>query len=75
MTDETPRHVAATPVQFPPIPLLSGNTFTDAEGNEHLVDAVTVTITAADGTHRDLNLVYQFGGWWVADTDNTPGLA
>lgn len=64
MTNDTPRNVGPTFTQFPPIPLLSGDTFRDDDGTPHRLQSVIVTMTATDGTTRDVPLEYRFGGWW-----------
>ena len=51
----------STRLQFPPVPLASGDTF--ATGAP--VVAVDVTIHLADGSEHKVALESRFGGWWV----------
>lgn len=55
----------STPLQFPPIPLLSGDSFTAEDGTSRPIAAVTVTVQAEDGTARTVPLDFHFGGWWA----------
>lgn len=56
-----------TPTRFPPIPLLSGDAFDDADGELRHIATVTVTMTADDGTAKVIPLEYRYGGWWAPD--------
>lgn len=64
MTNEPPRP-APTFVQFPPIPLLSGDTVADTDGNPHTIEQATITLVGDDGTRFEVDLEYRFGGWWA----------
>lgn len=54
----------ASPIQFPPIPLVSGDTVTGEHG-ESRVRAIEIVVTCEDGREQRLPLSYAFGGWWV----------
>ena len=51
---------------FPPIPLASGETHSDADGGKRLVTGVTVLVSL-EGTSEPnaVSLEYRFGGWWA----------
>jgi hypothetical protein len=70
MTHETPS--GTTLVQFPPLPLLSGDTFPDTAGTTHALASVTVTLTSDDGTTIEIPLESRFGGWWAPTGTPTP---
>ena len=56
----------STPFRFPQIPLVSGDTAHDADGNERAIKNVSVLITTADSaTPIEVKLEYRFGGWWA----------
>ncbi|GCD90130.1 hypothetical protein [Nocardioides sp. LS1] len=57
---------ASTVFVFPPIPLASGDTVYDRNGEKHRVVAVTVRIGTEDSdTPIEVDLESRFGGWWV----------
>jgi hypothetical protein len=59
------------PVRFAPIPVMSGVSLTDPDGDK-IVNKVEVTITCEDGTTRTIALDERNGGWWVP-TDRLDG--
>ncbi|MFC5178179.1 hypothetical protein [Nocardioides taihuensis] len=63
-----------TPVQFPPIPLLSGDTVEGSDGPARL-RSVTVCITLDDGSRMDIDLESRFGGWWAPTGASTSAAA
>lgn len=57
---------ATTVFVFPPIPLASGDTVFDPNGDKHRVVGVTVSIATEDSdTPIEVDLESRFGGWWA----------
>lgn len=57
---------------FPPIPLASGDTITDAHGRKHTVTGVKIVITTAHpSVPVEITLEDKFGGWWAPATSPT----
>lgn len=54
----------STSLQFPPVPLASGDTVTTGETTTPVV-AMDVTVHLGDGGEHKVALEYRFGGWWV----------
>lgn len=63
-TDRIGPNSDPNPIRFPPIPLLSGDSF-DSAGEAHRIETVSMTIIATDGTTAVVPLEYRHGGWWV----------
>jgi hypothetical protein len=59
----------ASTVQFPPIPLVSGDQLVDGEGRQHDVTEVLVVVRASNGVEKVVRLDARFGGWWVPVAD------
>jgi len=54
------------PLMIPPIPLVTGTTFTDADGAVHDIADATIVIRAGDGTEKRIPLTFDGNtAWWV----------
>jgi len=51
-------------IEFPPIPLVSGQTFTAENGTEQRATEVTVVIRS-ESESIEVSLDFRFGGWWA----------
>lgn len=54
-----------SPLTFPPIPLVSGETVAAEDGASHRVARVEILVTCEDGSERRIPLEPRFGGWWA----------
>lgn len=52
-------------LNFPPIPLASGDTVASEEGTTG-VRGIEIVITLDDGREKRLPLDYRLGGWWLS---------
>jgi hypothetical protein len=63
-TQNQPSTTGQTMINFPPIPLLSGDAFSSND-TTHTISTAEVVLTAPDGTTMRVPLEYRFGGWWL----------
>lgn len=65
MTDNNAARTLTSRLQFPPLPLASGDVFVDTEGNVHAVEGVSAVIHLSSGERVAVALEHRFGGWWI----------
>lgn len=65
MSQHSTTVASQTELTFPPVPLVSGNTLTGADGRPRRVTAVAVAVSTADpDASTRIALDERFGGWW-----------
>lgn len=67
--------VPRLPLEFPPLPLASGEVLIDDEAREHPVSAVSLLVyTDCAAEPIEIALEEEHGGWWIpADVTIPPG--